>query len=178
MERYNGDVKFVQSVVQWGGIKDVKIVQFCPMGRYKDDENDTNCCLHQTGMLEGRAEPSLWCQGHFCWRWSNPGIGTASADWPPCPRSLGASPGWFLPDWRDGTRLSLQYTTAISSILVWLYGLVVEIWLWDQKLPSSSPGFTRSTLSPWERLFTCISLPTLGVKWVPSYRHWKILSEY
>ena len=33
-----------------------------------------------------------------------------------------------------------------------------------------------SILSPWESLFTCISSPHSGVKGVPGYRQWKILS--
>ena len=33
-------------------------------------------------------------------------------------------------------------------------GLVVDPWLWDQEVLGSSPGYARSTLSPWERLFT------------------------
>ena len=50
-------------------------------------------------------------------------------------------------------------------------GLVVDTWLRDQKVPGSSPGYARSTLSPWERLFTCIFLTPLMCK-VPDYRQY------
>ena len=40
---------------------------------------------------------------------------------------------------------------------LWRRGLLVDTWLRDQKVPGSSPGCARLTLSPWERLFTCIS---------------------
>ena len=40
--------------------------------------------------------------------------------------------------------------------ILWRRGLVVDTWLRDQKVPGSSPGCARSTLSPWKRLFTCI----------------------
>ena len=41
----------------------------------------------------------------------------------------------------------------------WRCCLVIDSWLWDQGVPDSSPGCARSTLSPWERLFT-LSPPT------------------
>ena len=42
--------------------------------------------------------------------------------------------------------------------------LVVDTWLWHQEVPGSSPGCARSTLSPWERPFTCIFSPHSCVK--------------
>ena len=51
-----------------------------------------------------------------------------------------------------GLRILLD--PAASSVF-WCCGLVVDTLLWNQKLLSLSPGFTRSTLSPWERFFTC-----------------------
>ena len=58
----------------------------------------------------------------------------------------------------------------IFRIFVWRCGLVVETWLRDEEVPGSSPGCARSILSPWERLFTCISSPHSCVKRVPCYR--------
>ena len=52
---------------------------------------------------------------------------------------------------------------------LWRRGLVVDTWLWDQEVPGSSPGCARSTLSPWERLFTCIGSPHSCVKRVRNY---------
>ena len=46
----------------------------------------------------------------------------------------------------------------------WRCGLVVDTWLRDHEVPGSSPGYARSTLSPWERLFTCIFLTPLMCK--------------
>ena len=46
-----------------------------------------------------------------------------------------------------------------KPIKVWRPGLVEDTWLWDQEVLSSSPGCDRSTFSPQERLFTCISSP-------------------
>ena len=60
--------------------------------------------------------------------------------------------------------------------LKWRRGLVVDTRLRDQKIPSLSPCFNRSTFSLWERLFTCISSPHSGEEWVPGNRQWKILS--
>ena len=40
-------------------------------------------------------------------------------------------------------------------------GVVVETWLRDHEVPGSSPGCARSTLSPWERLFTCSILGSI-----------------
>ena len=47
---------------------------------------------------------------------------------------------------------------------MWRRCLVVDTWLWDQEVSGSSPGYTRLTMSPWERLFTCISSPHSCVK--------------
>ena len=52
---------------------------------------------------------------------------------------------------------------------VWRCSLVLDTWLPDQKVPGSSPGYARSTLSPWERVFTCISSLHSCVKRVPDY---------
>ena len=41
----------------------------------------------------------------------------------------------------------------------WRCGLVVESWFQNETVLGSSPGCDRSTLSPWERFFTCISSP-------------------
>ena len=54
--------------------------------------------------------------------------------------------------------------------VLWRCGLVVDTWPRDQEVPGSSPGCASSTLSPWERLFTCISSPQSCVKRVPDYR--------
>ena len=54
----------------------------------------------------------------------------------------------------------------------WRCGLVVDTWLRDQKVPGSSLGYARPMLSPWERLFTCISSPHSCVKRVPDYRQY------
>ena len=54
-----------------------------------------------------------------------------------------------------------------SKTSVWRWGLVVDTWLQDQEVSGSSPGCARSTLSPWQRLFTCIYSPHSCVKRVP-----------
>ena len=51
-------------------------------------------------------------------------------------------------------------------------GLVVDTWLQDRKVPGSSPGCARSTLSPLERLFTCISSHHSCAKRVPNCRQY------
>ena len=54
--------------------------------------------------------------------------------------------------------------------------LIVASWFSGRHLASesgghgSSPGCSRSTLSHWERLYTCIYSPHLCVKQVPDYR--------
>ena len=58
------------------------------------------------------------------------------------------------------------------------YGLVVDTWLPDQKVPGLSPGYARSTLCPWERLFTCISSPHSCVKHVPDYRQYARVTSH
>ena len=50
-------------------------------------------------------------------------------------------------------------TFCKSNSYVWRRGLVVDPWLWEKEVWGSSPGCARSMLSPWERLFTCISSP-------------------
>ena len=55
---------------------------------------------------------------------------------------------------------------------MWRCGLVVDTRPRDQEVPGSSPGCARWTLSPWERLFTCISSPHSCVKRVPDYRQY------
>ena len=55
-------------------------------------------------------------------------------------------------------------TSRNFVVNLWRRGLVVDIWLWDQKVPNSSPGYARLTLSSWERLFTCIFLTPLMCK--------------
>ena len=71
----------------------------------------------------------------------------------------------------------------LNSILRMIFfvcccGIVVDTWLRDQKVPGSSPGCARSTLSPWERLFTCISSSHLCVKRVPDYRQYRKVTRY
>ena len=56
--------------------------------------------------------------------------------------------------------------------------IVVDTWLWDQGVQGSSPGCARSTLSPWERLFTCISSPHSCVKKVPGYRQYSRVKRH
>ena len=60
----------------------------------------------------------------------------------------------------------------------WRCGLVVDTWPRDQEAPGSSPGCARSTLSPWERLFTCISSPHSCVKRVPDYRQYSGVTRH
>ena len=55
---------------------------------------------------------------------------------------------------------------------------MVDAWLRDQKVPGSSSGCARSTLSPRERLFTCISLPHSCVKRVPDCRQYRRVTRY
>ena len=62
--------------------------------------------------------------------------------------------------------------TGLPLLKVWRCGLVVDTWLRDQKVPGSSPGYARPTLSPWERLFTCIFLTPLMCK--TSTRLWAV----
>ena len=64
------------------------------------------------------------------------------------------------------TTTALNKSRFRSSMALWSK---VDTWLRDQKVPSSSPGYARSTLRPWERLFTCISSPHSCVKRVPDY---------
>ena len=54
----------------------------------------------------------------------------------------------------------------------WHWGLVVDTWLRDQKVPGLNPGYARSTLSLWKKLFTCISSPHSCVKQVHDYRQY------
>ena len=56
------------------------------------------------------------------------------------------------------------------TLPTWGRGLVADNWLWDQEVPGSSPGCVRSTLSPWDKLFTCISSPHSCVKRAPDYQ--------
>ena len=58
----------------------------------------------------------------------------------------------------------------LSTLILKQCDLVVDTWLRDQEVPGSSPGCVRSTLSPWERFFTCISSPHSCKKRVPDYR--------
>ena len=48
----------------------------------------------------------------------------------------------------------------LNALLKWRCGLVVDTWIRNQKVPGSSPGYARSTLSPWERLFTPLMCKT------------------
>ena len=61
---------------------------------------------------------------------------------------------------------------------MWRLGLVVGTWLQDQEVLGSSPGCTRSTLSPWERLLTFISSPHSCVKRVPDYRQYSKVTRH
>ena len=61
---------------------------------------------------------------------------------------------------------------------MWRCSLVVDTWLPDQEVPGSSPGCARSTLSLWERLFTCISSPHSCVKQVPDYRQYSRVARH
>ena len=74
------------------------------------------------------------------------------------------------------TLKTLLFCTYLSVLkdYNWFYfkfgrrrGLVVDTWLRDQEVPGSSPGSARSTLSLWERLFTCICSSHSCVKRVP-----------
>ena len=57
-------------------------------------------------------------------------------------------------------------------------GIVVDTWLRDKKVPGSSPGCATSTLSPWERLFTCISSPHSCVKRVLDCRQYARVTRH
>ena len=61
---------------------------------------------------------------------------------------------------------------------MWRCGLVVDTWLWDQKVSGSSPGCARSTLSLRERLFICISSPHSCVKRVPDCRQYDTVTRH
>ena len=71
---------------------------------------------------------------------------------------------------KQAEELAQVNTYILRWSLLWRRGLVGDTWLWDQEVPGSSPGCARSTLSPWERLFTCIPSPHSCVKRVPHYR--------
>ena len=69
--------------------------------------------------------------------------------------------------------------TIIGSdkfLYMWRRGQVVDTWL--PEVSGSSPGCAMSTLSPWERLFTCISSPLSRVKRVPGYRQYARVTRY
>ena len=55
---------------------------------------------------------------------------------------------------------------------VWHCSLVVDTWLWYQKVPGLSLCYARSTFSPRKRLFTCVSSPHSCVRRVPNYRQY------
>ena len=71
--------------------------------------------------------------------------------------------------------LSMSY---YNGHLIGRRGLVVDIWIRDQEVLSSSRGCARLTLSPWERLFTCLSSPHTCVKRVFDYRQYARVTRH
>ena len=111
---------------------------------------DHRCCKHQVHVMISLSflESSLtWTQKTTRQTHTSSACFSLSLSLPlSLNRSIGLSP-------------SLLSYHFISSLSVWRCGLVVDTWFRDQKVPGSSPGCARWTLSSWKRLFTCISSP-------------------
>ena len=70
------------------------------------------------------------------------------------------------------------YTAIMPSLCVALWSGGRRLALGGQEVPGSSPGYARSKLSPWKRLFTCIFSPYSCVKRVLDYMQYSRVTRH